>query len=122
MAPLMSNVMQQANMAAGGMNPNIISTCKSILSVMNQANISYPLLFFYPIEANIQGANMNVMTNVIGNQPNSMGNVMQNTLVNMQQGNLPAGSMNAASMAMGNEFTSFIVAFSLSIITIWVDV
>lgn len=65
---------------------------------------------------------MNVMTNVIGNQPNSMGNVMQNTLVNMQQGNLPAGSMNAASMAMGNEFTSFIVAFSLSIITILVDV
>lgn len=48
---------------------------------------------------------MNVMTNVIGNQPNAMGNAMQNSLANMQQGNLPAGSMNAASMAMGNSFS-----------------
>lgn len=43
MAPLMSNVMQQANMTAGGMNPNIISKCGPIFSVLNENNISYYL-------------------------------------------------------------------------------
>lgn len=75
------NAMQQVNMAAAGMNPNAI-------------------------RASMQGGNMNAMPNINvmasqAMQASNMGNVMQNTMGNMQQGNMPAGSINVANITMG---------------------
>lgn len=53
----------------------------------------------------MQAGNMNAMPNINvmasqAMQANNMGNVVQNTLGNMQQGNMPAGAINVGNIAM----------------------
>lgn len=86
------NAMQQVNMATAGMNPNAI-------------------------RASMQGGNMNAMPNINvmasqAMQANNMGNVMQNTIGNMQQGNMPAGAINVANITMG-EYCAGVILFAV---------
>lgn len=53
----------------------------------------------------MQAGNMNAMPNINvmasqAMQANNMGNVVQNTLGNMQQGNMPASAINVGNIAM----------------------
>lgn len=75
----------------------------------------------------MQAGNMNAMPNINvmasqAMQANNMGNVVQNTLGNMQQGNMPAGAINVGNIAMSklsllhpiqiHHFHSYIVLLS----------